>query len=565
MNSSVSPRLNADLLDEKYAQWKNDPRAVEPTWSAFFEGFELGAARLEQQAAKQGLASPSGTAPASAKAVAASLGEDDPNSLRVTQVDPSFRARLVSLVYTYRAVGHTEAWIDPLSLEPPVNPGLDLKGFGFSAEDLEEEVATHFFAGGRPMKLNQMVGMLDEIYAGKIGFEFMHINDREVRHWLRDRIESRPNVWDTPDDEKSQILEWLLEAEQFESFLHKTYVAQKRFGLDGGESLMVALNGLFEESRKNGVDEIVMGMAHRGRLNVLANFLHKPLEVIFHEFSENYVTGSGRRRWRREVPPRLRDHAQDARRSPGEDLPRREPEPPRGGQSGRRGHGAGAAAASSTTSRRAPRSCRSCSTATPPSPARAWSRRCSTSPSSPATAPAAPSTSSSTTRSGSPRCPQDARSSVYCTDVAKMIEAPVFHVNGDCPLDVLFCAKLALEFRQKLPPRRRDRHRLLPPPRAQRGRRAGLHRSRTCTARSARRTTTATLFKEALIDDGTLGAEMRSRPWRTTSRSGWRTTTRRSSCSRARAARACSTAPRSCCSRPTRTSRCDTGDHRRSS
>ena len=200
MNSSVSPRLNADLLDEKYAQWKQDPESVEATWSAFFEGFELGAAELERQleAKKTGSAakSPSGPPePASPEAVAASLGEDDPEALRVTQVDPTFRARLVSLVYTYRAIGHTEAWIDPLSFEPPDNPSLDLEGFGFSPEDLEKEVATHFFAGGEPMKLNQMVGRLGQIYAGKIGFEFMHINDREVRHWLRHRIESRPDSW----------------------------------------------------------------------------------------------------------------------------------------------------------------------------------------------------------------------------------------------------------------------------------------------------------------------------------------------------------------------------------
>ena len=211
-------------------------------------------------------------AEASAETLAASLGEENPDALRVTQIDPSFRARLVSLVYTYRAVGHSEAWIDPLSLEPPTNPALDIEGFGFEQKDLEEEVATHFFAKGQPMKLNQMIGLLDQIYANKIGFEFMHINDREVRHWLRDKIEARPDAWDTPDDEKSQVLEWLQEAELFEAFLHKTYVAQKRFGLDGGESLMVALNGLFEASKENGVDEIVMGMAHRGRLNVLANF-----------------------------------------------------------------------------------------------------------------------------------------------------------------------------------------------------------------------------------------------------------------------------------------------------
>ncbi|MFT5412777.1 MAG: 2-oxoglutarate dehydrogenase E1 component, partial [Verrucomicrobiales bacterium] len=507
MNSSVSPRINADLLDEKYAEWKNNPESVDPTWSAFFEGFELGAAKLEQEIANQQGASGSAKtpAPASAEAVAASLGETDPDALRVTQVDPSFRARLVSLVYTYRAVGHTEAWIDPLSFEPPTNPSLDIEGFGFSQKDLDEEVATHFFAKGQPMKLNQMIGMLDEIYANKIGFEFMHINDREVRHWLRDRIEERPDSWDSSADEKATVLGWLQEAELFEAFLHKTYVAQKRFGLDGGESVMVALNGLFEATKENGVDEIVMGMAHRGRLNILANFLHKPLEVIFHEFSENYVTdlagGDG------DVKYHL---GFETTRKTKDDHPVKiflAPNP---------SHLEAVNPVVEGMTRARQRLVDDTETRTAVLPVLLHGDAAFA-----GQGPVAEVLNFSqlpgyrtggtvhiiiNNQIGFTTLPEDARSSAYCTDVVKMIEAPVFHVNGDCPLDVLFCAKLALEFRQKF---RRDvvidvvcyrRH----------GHNEADEPAFTApqlyrTIRSKK--TTATLFKQALIEDQTLSSE----------------------------------------------------------
>jgi len=507
MNSSVSPRLNADLLDEKYELWKNDPQSVDPTWSAFFEGFELGAAKLEEQieAKQSGKSSHAPPRHASAQPIDAEIGHDQPDSLRVTQIDTTFRDRLVSLFYTYRAIGHTEAWIDPLSLAPPNNPSLALEGFGFSPDDLEEEVATHFFAKGQPMKLNQMVGMLNEIYASKIGFEFMHINDREVRHWLRDKIEARPKAWASPDSEKEEVLEWLQEAELFEAFLHKTYVAQKRFGLDGGESLMVALNGIFEATEGEGVQEIVMGMAHRGRLNVLANFLHKPLDVIFHEFSDNYV-------------PNLVGGDGDVKYHLGFENVRKT----------KTGHPVNIILAPNPSHLEA---------VNPVVEGMTRARQRLTGDTETRTqvlplllhgdaafagqGPVAEVLNFSqlpgyrtggtihivvNNQIGFTTLPEDARSSVYCTDIVKMIEAPVFHVNGDCPLDVLFCAKLALEFRQKfrrdvvidLVCYRRHGHNEADEP-------AFTSPKLYRTIRSKK--STATLFKEALIDDQTFSVE----------------------------------------------------------
>ncbi len=438
MNTSVSARLNADLLDEKYAQWKDDPRSVEPTWAAFFEGFEIGFAKADQEDGE--------TADRPAFAGPVSAGGD--GELRVTQVDPSFRARVVSMVYAYRTLGHTEAWIDPLSIAPPVNPRLSYEEFGFSRGDLSQDVASQFFAGGEPMKLNEMMGRLQQMYCGHIGFEFMHIHENEVRNWIRDKIESRPVTWESHPEDRKRTLEWLLEAELFERFLHQKYVAQKRFGLDGGEATMVALNGILEACPGEGVEEIVMGMAHRGRLNVLANFIKKPLTEIFHEFSENYV-------------PNLVGGDGDVKYHLGFETAR----------TAATGDRVNVFLAANPSHLEAVN-------AVVEGMARARQRIIGDSETRNRVLPILLHGDAAFAGQGSvaevlnfsqlpgyrtggtvhivinnqigfTTMPADARSSVYCTDVAKMIDAPVFHVNGDCPLEVLYTATLALEYRQK--------------------------------------------------------------------------------------------------------------------
>ena len=139
------------------------------------------------------------------------------------------------------------------------------------------------------MTLRDMVAGLDRIYADSIGSEFMHIQDPRVREWIRRRLETRPHKHSTPRAVQVALLRALLEAESFEIFLHTRYVGQKRFSLQGAETLMVALETILHKCPDGGVEEICMGMAHRGRLNVLANFLRKSLKVIFTEFSENYI------------------------------------------------------------------------------------------------------------------------------------------------------------------------------------------------------------------------------------------------------------------------------------
>src|ERR1700693_2938770 len=263
MRTSIAARANLELIDQNYQRWQEDPASVDPSWSAFFEGFELG--NLPQR---------NGAAVAAPRAV--------------TRESP-LQTRIDGLVYAYRTLGHTIARVNPLSEKRPENPLLSLRELGFSEKDLDLRVSSKFFLDNEEMKLREMIARLEKIYADSIGAEFMHIQNTRIRNWVLHRLESRPDKHSTPRQVKIGILRALLEAESFEGFLHSRYVGQKRFSLQGAESLMVILDSILHNCPTDGIEEICMGMAHRGRLNVLANFLRKSLKVIFTEFSENYI------------------------------------------------------------------------------------------------------------------------------------------------------------------------------------------------------------------------------------------------------------------------------------
>src|ERR1043165_3740329 len=260
MATSIAARANLELLEENYRRWQKDPDSLEPGWGAFFEGFELG--NLPQ---KNG--APAKTAP---------------------QESP-LQTRIDGLVYAYRTLGHTIALVNPLAEKRPENPLLTLRELGFSEKDLDLRVSSKFFLDNRAMTLREMIARLQDIYAGSVGAEFMHIQNTRIRNWVRHRLESRANKYSTPRQTQIALLRTLMEAESFEVFLQSRYVGQKRFSLQGAESLMVILDPIFHDCQRQKIEEICMGMAHRGRLNVLANFLRKSLRVIFTEFSENYV------------------------------------------------------------------------------------------------------------------------------------------------------------------------------------------------------------------------------------------------------------------------------------
>ena len=423
MNSSFATRVDPDLLDEKYRRWQEDPESVDSGWAAFFEGFELG--DLEER---------NGAAVAEARAVEAG--------------DVSLQTRVDALVYAYRTLGHTIARLDPLAEARPQNPLLSLRELGFSDKDLNMQVSSKFFLDGKRMTLREMIAKLESIYADTIGTEFMHIQNTRIRNWVRHRLESRPAKRSTPAAVQLDLLRALLEAESFESFLHQRYVGQKRFSLQGAESLMVILDRILQKCPGSGIEEICMGMAHRGRLNVLANFLRKSLKVIFTEFTENYipdlVAGDGDVKYHlgyrtvrklengakveirlsanpshlEAVDPVVEGQARARQRIRGDTEHRRKVLP-------LLLHGDAAFAGQGIVAETLNMSQLS-----------------------------GYSTGGTlhvvvNNQIGFTTLPEDARSSMYATDIAKMIEVPIFHVNAEDPLAVMFVTDTALDFRQE--------------------------------------------------------------------------------------------------------------------
>jgi 2-oxoglutarate dehydrogenase E1 component len=423
MAISFAHRSNAALLDQNYEQWRKDPASVDPVWSAFFEGFELGSVQPGN-----GAASAQKGAPA-------------------TAADSTLQTRVDGLVYAYRTLGHTIANLDPLADERPQNPLLSLRELGFEEKDLDFPVSSKFLLGGQRMKLREMIATLERIYCDHIGVEFMHIQNPRVRNWIREKIESRPPDSAVPVDLQRRMLRELAKVESFEHFLHTKYQGQKRFSLEGGESLITALYGILENCRARGVEEICMGMAHRGRLSVIAEFLRKPFKLMFAEFSENYqpntAAGDG------DVKYHLGYLVTRKPKTGGEIEVRLSANPShleavnpvvigmaRARQRIRKDtderkkviavliHGdaafAGQGVVAETLNMSQLQGYRIGGTIH----------------------------LIVNNQIGFTTLPADARSTTYCTDVAKMIEAPIFHVNGDDPLAVRFCAELALEFRQ---------------------------------------------------------------------------------------------------------------------
>jgi 2-oxoglutarate dehydrogenase E1 component len=265
---------NVPQLEALYAQWKRDPASVDESWNAFFAGFELG---CQQPPRRPGAsAAPTASAPST---------EATGDRLKQAKVD--------ALIGAYRRLGHQAAKVDPLNLRKRIVPELSLDYMGLTDADLDSDF--DFLLGGQrtAMKLRDILALMQETYCGNVGIEYMHIEDFTIRRWLRDRIEAGRLRKDTlPNAEKKRVLSHLLEGELFEKFLHTRYVGQKRFSLEGGETIIPILDKIVEECPRHGVQQIVMGMSHRGRLNVLANILGKDYEFVFNEFAENYVPGS---------------------------------------------------------------------------------------------------------------------------------------------------------------------------------------------------------------------------------------------------------------------------------
>ena len=207
--------------------------------------------------------------------------------------------RALMLIRAYRVRGHLIANLDPLKISPLTeHPELNPSTYGFQPKDMDRNIFINFVLGLESATLREIITILKDTYCGTIGVEFLHIQDPDEKAWIQERIERIHNQPDFTLMGKKAILNRLVETELFEKFLDKKFTGTKRFGLDGGESLVPAMEQIFKRGSQLGVEEVVLGMAHRGRLNVLANVMGKPFQAIFHEFqggssSPDDVGGSG--------------------------------------------------------------------------------------------------------------------------------------------------------------------------------------------------------------------------------------------------------------------------------
>ncbi len=467
--SSFMQGHNAEYLEQLYAQYANDPNAVDAAWAEFFR--QMGDAELDVKAEAAGpswaradwppapnddlTAALTGEWPAPAEAKGAGKKIKEQAAAKGVEVtdDQVQRAvldsiRALMLIRAYRIRGHLAANLDPLGMrEDAQHPELDPRTYGFGESDMDRPIFIDNVLGLQVASMRQIVDIVKRTYCGTFALQYMHISDPEQSSWLKERIEGYGKEIQFTREGRKAILNKMVEAEGFEKFLHVKYMGTKRFGLDGGESLIPAMEQIIKRGGNLGVQEIVIGMPHRGRLSVLANVMQKPYRAIFNEFQGGSfkpedVDGSGDVKYHlgassdREFdgnsvhlsltanPSHLeavnpvvlgkvrakQDQLNDADRS--KVLPiLLHGDAAFAGQgvvaecfalSGLRGHKAGGTIHIVVNN-----------------------------------------------QIGFTTAPHFSRSSPYPTDNALVVEAPIFHVNGDDPEAVVHAAKVATEFRQK--------------------------------------------------------------------------------------------------------------------
>ena len=412
--TAAKEAFGVELVDDMYRRWQDDPQAVPESWQEFFEGFELASCNR-----------------------------------RCVAAESAHRQSAVNdLIDTYRKQGHLIAQTDPLGQGPTHHPDLDLRRFGLSEQDLEQVFDTGTLAGPERATLDELLGILLHTYCRAVGVEYMHIQQPQVRAWLQAKMEPVRNAPKLGRELKRKVLAQLVDAHLFETFIHTHYVGQKRFSLEGAETLIPALHRVMERCPDWGVQEMVLGMTHRGRLNVLANILDKSYGMIFSEFESNYlpnsVWGDGDVKYHKgyrsthvtaegrsvhisltanpshleAVCPVVEGRARAKQRQRDDTVERRSVLPLIiHGDAGFAGQGIVA----ETLNLSQLEGYRTGGTLH----------------------------LIVNNQIGFTTSTQEARSSVYATDVAKMIEAPIFHVNGDDPEAVIYVMELALAFRQR--------------------------------------------------------------------------------------------------------------------
>jgi 2-oxoglutarate dehydrogenase E1 component len=289
MDETALPNsVSLEFVEKLYQDYLRDPESIQPDWRRYFQalsegnGFSKGES-ITPSFKQWSIFSPPG---ASANGAAA---EEATGAILQERVD--------QLIRNYRVRGHMAAQLDPLGIPRAAPPELDLDFYGFTEADLERRFSCESMCGGNTLTLRDIVERLRNTYCRSIGVQFMHIDDSFVRHWLQERMESSGNRLNLGRDEQLRILTRLTDAVIFEEFIRKKFIGAKSFSLEGAESLIPLLDLAIERSGEQGIDEIVLGMAHRGRLNVLANIMAKSPRQIFREFAdvdpELYAGGRG--------------------------------------------------------------------------------------------------------------------------------------------------------------------------------------------------------------------------------------------------------------------------------
>jgi 2-oxoglutarate dehydrogenase E1 component len=461
---------NAPYIEELQARYEKDPAAVEPDWRDFFAALGDDPASVEKTARGPSwersnwpakpegdlISALDGDWPAIERAIGDKLrakAEAEPRPAAPAEVDlqraTRDSVRALMMIRAYRMRGHLHANLDPLGLEPQKDhEELHPSNYGFSEADYNRPIFLDKVLGLEFATIPEMLAILRRTYCGTIGFEFVHMSDPAEKAWMQERIEGPDKEISFTNEGKRAILNKLVEAEGFEKFFDVKYPGSKRFGLDGAEAMIPALEQIIKRGGALGVKDIAIGMAHRGRLNVLSQVMGKPHRVIFHEFkggsaSPDEVDGSGDVKYHlgassdrefdgnkvhlsltanpshleivdpvvlgkvRAKQDQLNDYIERVKAMAllihgdaafaGQGVVAE-----CFGLSGLRGHRTGGSVHFIVNN-----------------------------------------------QIGFTTYPRYSRSSPYPSDVAKLVEAPIFHVNGDDPEAVVYCAKIAVEFRQR--------------------------------------------------------------------------------------------------------------------